>query len=413
MTRRYLTYYLLLIAMVTVMPCVAQTIHPYGTAQMMSVADNELTGTTRFVGMSGAMTAVGGDPSAAKINPAGLGVYRHSQFSVSADGSFQRFWQDGSVDRGVLYSRWHLAQMSYVFALTHPDRLAGVVSNNIMISYAKRADFVRRVTLNDRNTRTAGADWIETTIDESGYRHDIDVHYAMNVSNRVYWGLGVTLEWLQVRQTIDRWEYTASDRRGLAKYYEMNETALGKAVGAGVSAGVLVHPVRALRIGLSVESPIFGQMRETDYYKEIVTYSRSSDMIVEYDSPDFNSRWKLATPLKASAGLGLQWKDHGLLSLQYDLQYHKLAGVSHTGRVGLEAAMTRHWMIEAGYAYRTLYARQNVSVGLHYMGNWLRIGVAYAYTWYNGMVKDTIYGTEQGLIRTSENRIVFTFQWNS
>ena len=54
----------------------AQMTHPYGLEQMMYVSDNDLTGTPRFVGMVGAMTAVGGDPSAGKPHPPGRGADR-------------------------------------------------------------------------------------------------------------------------------------------------------------------------------------------------------------------------------------------------------------------------------------------------------------------------------------------------
>ena len=40
------------------------------------LSEREVSGTARYVGMGGAMTAVGGDPSAVRDNPAGLGVYR-------------------------------------------------------------------------------------------------------------------------------------------------------------------------------------------------------------------------------------------------------------------------------------------------------------------------------------------------
>lgn len=392
----------------------AQTIHPYGLEQVMSVADDDLTGTTRYIGLAGAMTAVGGDPSAVKINPAGLGIYRHSQFSISANGTFRRFVQPESNSDNPWYSRWHLSQASYVFALTHPERLAGVVSNNIMISYARRADILRIVKLNDqRNQTVAAEDWIETNIDEYVQRHDIDFHYAMNISNIVYWGLGATFEWLDTRQTIKRWEYLAENRRGLAMEVDNTRSARGKAVGAGVSCGVLVRPIQLLRIGLSVESPIFGRMRETDYVIEDIYFPRAQGSNTHYESPDVSLKWKMTTPLLASAGVGLQWTTHGLLSLQYDLQYQQLSGVAHTARAGLEVAMTNHWMLDLGYAYSTLFSRHRGGFGLHYMGNWVRVGIAYSFSWSTANVIDSFYYTDQGAYRAHENRIAFTFQWNS
>lgn len=413
MAKRSVTYCLVMAACMLLTAVQAQTVHPYGLNQLMGVTDNSLSGTPRFIGMAGAMTAVGGDPSAVKQNPAGLGIYRHNQFSLSADGSFSRYWQQGSADRGPLSTHWHLTQVSYVFALTHPERMAGVVSNNIMLSYVKREDIYGCVTLNDRNDRSSEQNWIETNVEESGYRNDVDFHYAMNISNRVYWGLGLTMEWMHAWQDIDRWEYTTSDKRGMPRTYELNETFTGKSVGVGGSIGVLVHPIQMLRLGLSVESPIVGRMRETDYYTEQLRYPDSPEANIRYESPDANSNWQLVTPLKVSAGVGLQWKQRGLLSLQYDMHYHNIAGVSHIARAGLEVAMSNHWMLEGGYSYSTLYAKLRASLGVHYMGNWIRVGVAYSYAWSQGKVLDSLYLTEQGVYRTGENKIVFSFQWNS
>ena len=44
---------------------------------------NDLNGTARFVGMGGAMGALGGDMSVMGTNPAGIGIYRSNDFSVS------------------------------------------------------------------------------------------------------------------------------------------------------------------------------------------------------------------------------------------------------------------------------------------------------------------------------------------
>lgn len=49
------------------------------------LSEQELTGTARYVGMGGAMTAIGGDPSAVKDNPAGLGLYRRMEVMISFD----------------------------------------------------------------------------------------------------------------------------------------------------------------------------------------------------------------------------------------------------------------------------------------------------------------------------------------
>ena len=46
---------------------------------------NELNGTARFMSVGGAMGALGGDASTIFYNPAGIGIYRSSELSVSAN----------------------------------------------------------------------------------------------------------------------------------------------------------------------------------------------------------------------------------------------------------------------------------------------------------------------------------------
>ena len=47
------------------------------------VLGNELNGTARFVGMGGAMSALGGDISVMGTNPAGIGIFRSNDASIS------------------------------------------------------------------------------------------------------------------------------------------------------------------------------------------------------------------------------------------------------------------------------------------------------------------------------------------
>ena len=50
------------------------------------LSERTLTGTARYMGMGGAMTAIGGDPSAVRDNPAGLGLYRRMEVLVTMGG---------------------------------------------------------------------------------------------------------------------------------------------------------------------------------------------------------------------------------------------------------------------------------------------------------------------------------------
>lgn len=66
-------YVLLAIATVVAMPMAAQ--ETYENARLM---ETELNGTAKYVGMGGALEALGADISTIRSNPAGIGLFRHS-----------------------------------------------------------------------------------------------------------------------------------------------------------------------------------------------------------------------------------------------------------------------------------------------------------------------------------------------
>ena len=71
-------YFLLAMLGLMSVPALAQE-----TYQNTKMAENSLTGTARYVGMGGAMEALGADISTMSSNPAGIGLFRKSQVSMT------------------------------------------------------------------------------------------------------------------------------------------------------------------------------------------------------------------------------------------------------------------------------------------------------------------------------------------
>ncbi len=67
---------------------VTAQINAQSTYNVLPLFSPELTGTARFVGMGGAMSALGGDISTMSTNPAGIGIYRSNDFAATASLSF-------------------------------------------------------------------------------------------------------------------------------------------------------------------------------------------------------------------------------------------------------------------------------------------------------------------------------------
>ena len=109
--------YIVALALAVVLPAAAQD--TYESARLLG---SDLNGTARYVGMGGAMEALGADISTISTNPAGIGLFRHSTVSASAglvaqQGAHEFDGKNGtkmSFDQlGIVYSS-RVSRRSYV-----------------------------------------------------------------------------------------------------------------------------------------------------------------------------------------------------------------------------------------------------------------------------------------------------------
>lgn len=73
------TYLILCLALLATAPAMAQE-----TYENAKIAQKDLNGTARYVGMGGALEALGADLTTMGTNPAGIGLYKHSAAGISA-----------------------------------------------------------------------------------------------------------------------------------------------------------------------------------------------------------------------------------------------------------------------------------------------------------------------------------------
>ena len=89
--------YIAALALAAVLPATAQD--TYESARLIG---SDLNGTARYVGMGGAMEALGADISTMSTNPAGIGLMRHSTASVSfglvSQNGVEERWNSGLLE---------------------------------------------------------------------------------------------------------------------------------------------------------------------------------------------------------------------------------------------------------------------------------------------------------------------------
>ena len=115
----------------------AQTIY-----EAANLIDSDLNGTARYVGMGGAMNALGGDVSVIRSNPAGIGVYRSNDlvFSFGTNTASTSFDLDGNKYRKTSFS---FDNAAFVYAVDM-GRKRPVRFLNFAFNYNKRRNFNRK-----------------------------------------------------------------------------------------------------------------------------------------------------------------------------------------------------------------------------------------------------------------------------
>ena len=374
------------------------------------LSERALSGTARYVGMGGAMTAVGGDPSAVRDNPAGLGVYRRMEVSITMGGVFDQTMQVGS-DWSGLNSKFEMPQVSWSFHFGDPYRTSGVIANNFMISYNRVRQYQRAYSANVNNCDNSLADvialktngleekylqpegrwddanvgWLSLLgydtyminplpdnqwaanlqqgekvnsairVSERGYMDEYALDWGMNISNRWYVGAGIRMTSFYLSQTERYDEKALTSGNTLSAY----NTLLMSGLGVNGAIGMIGHPVEWLRFGVSFITPTASTLSVSNYGE-----MRSSINDSTIATPDCTTTVEgFSLPLRLSTSVAFQWKRYGLLSLQYDYAHHKYLDDVHTLKVGLEVVPVQRLFINAGYVYESTFPDPNLRYG--------------------------------------------------
>ena len=367
------------------------------------LSEREVAGTARYVGMGGAMTAVGGDPSAVRDNPAGLGVYRRMEVAISLGGKWDQTMQVGK-EWNTPYAKFEMPQASWGFYYGNPHRTQGVVSNSFMISYNRVRQYQREYSATINNCDNSLADvialktnglaekylqpegrwddakvgWLSLLgydtdminplpdnqwaanlqlgekvnsairVSERGYMDEYALDWGMNISNRWYVGAGIRMTSFYLSQT----EYYDEKAQASGVTLSAYNTLLMSGLGVNGAIGMIGHPVEWLRFGVSFITPTASTLSITNYGEMQSSIINDSVRATPVNTASYSD---FSLPLRLSTIVAFQWKHYGLLSLQYDYAHHKYLDDVHTLKVGLEVVPISRLFINAGYVYESTF----------------------------------------------------------
>ena len=323
----------------------------------------ELTGTARYIGMGGAMEALGADISTISTNPAGIGLFRSSSvnlsFGLSSQQDVTTYGSDHktvpSFDQaGFVYSMRTNSRSFLNFAFNYSKsrnfnqilnaagKLNGSAQNKLTYNkFVGNEDFIyidKDGTLLSNYIQFSQLDYLyanninyEEDADgngsfygydgdaydmyraQSGYIGRYDFNISGNVNNRFYWGVTVGVQDVHYNGFSDYIENLGGST------VEVMDTRKITGNGVDIKAGVILRPVEEspFRIGLSVSTPTWYKLTTSNYTSMSLLNGNVSQQLF---APEIGESYefKLYTPWKFGASLGHTVGKNLALGLSYE-----------------------------------------------------------------------------------------------
>ncbi len=279
------------------------------TYQNAELATQDLNGTAKYVGMGGAMEALGADISAASNNPAAIGLFRSNSITttfgysnhanggnLSGDGNgVVNFDQAGIVlnidtssescmNFGFSYNK--STNFNQILKLTGAS-LPYTIGNNTYYgsqnttTYEKyhsnlgddaysQIDYLYENTLmktddgsDDLGTYSSNGYMLDRN--RKGFISNFNFILGGNSNDRIYYGFGVTISDVHYKNN-SLYSETLLDGGTPIGTVDLEDSRKITGVGANIKGGIIFRPVEAspFRIGLSIETPTWYDLRTTN-----------------------------------------------------------------------------------------------------------------------------------------------------
>lgn len=235
---------------------------------------------------------------------------------------------------------------------------------------------------------------------ERGYLDEYNIDFAGNISDVVYWGVGVGI--YDLEYTLQS-NYDESMKGALVPqvdgplttgngYFNLYNWKSITGTGANLKFGLIVRPVDEIRIGLAVHTPTWMHLTHQGY-GDVTTFRYSADVPVNesertiedgYYTPDYDYRSRLTTPWRFMCGISGVVGGRGIVSVDYErVSYGDMKMKSESGmfdgfedntfanndiksyyraanivRIGAEYRVDNNWSVRAGYNWQGSCVKQ-------------------------------------------------------
>ena len=323
---------------------------------------SDVIGTARYVGMGGALGALGADISVISWNPAGIGLYRKNDIAFTFGGLWGKSYIEeenrgtGTVDQaGFVYNiKTGSENVPYVnFSFNYQKKINfnhNFYADNPNLGGLSQMDQLAELTQWDDNWQNnhvgmalqydkdaldRGEERIFFKRDDNGdlyndyssssniYTHhsegsvqSFDFNLSTNINNRAFLGLTVGVDNMRYRGwSYYRENFTGNDDPN----YDLSNDYKITGTGVNIKLGTIIRPIEdsPFRFGIAVETPTWYRLRSSTLFD----YSNKVDNGLEsYLRFKLRSPWKIRTGIGSTIGTTFAW--------DIDYEYAAYAGLS-------------------------------------------------------------------------------------
>lgn len=371
-------------------------------------------GTARSAAMAGAFTSLGADLSSMAINPAGLGMYRHNEVSLTPMLSFGNTTSTGNRFERTNRTNFAVGNLGFALKL-YESATRGVTAVNFGFGYNRLADFNYTYSTYVDGERASIADAFARQLAAGGLKKsDFGDNFGWGGIDPALWGasLGYLTGMVSDGSGAGTWgrDMIASPSVGQATTIK-NSGSIGEYL---VSLGININNKVYIGASLGIQSV---SMRRDVYYGENYTYAAepSLDYRMDYVNYDQSSRisgagfnFKLGLVYRPIEGLRLGFAFH--TPTYYSLTYKYRAGATSrvksqttnpdgytldsNGYINPPFSEATAQLVDDGPDSWEFISPSRMLFGASYtIGQYAVISVDYERDWYNGIrVKNSPYG---------------------
>ncbi len=374
-------------------------------------------GTARYTAMGGSMGALGGDFSTLSVNPAGIGVYKSSEFTFTPtlfySNNSTNFYNENNSDSRITFNFNNVGVVWAVDLASNPDETA-VRTLQFAMGINRINNYNSRMMFDGFNNESSFCTGLAQRANIDGYpesslpgmAYDANLLFyplggnqlqcdmpngdvqqkglyetdgslqefvlsgGANLNDRVYLGFTFAFPFLSYNQYFSYYETDTDDLNpnyhGL-DYHETIETS-----GSGVSGkfGVIVRATDWVRVGAAIHTPTFFSYMSDDYTSSIHSYFDEglTDLDRDISSPFSQFEYELTTPFRTIGSLGFVFGPYGLLNVDYE--YVDYMGLKFSPTIDFTDVNK-----QIGNSYGTQHA---VRIGTEWRVNVLRLRAGYS-----------------------------------